>query len=358
MAVSSRERRRLSKSSTNGGRKSSSQSSERRKCSNQRNNHDDCSRRPSSVPPPSSPPAQHNGDDDEEEQEEEHDHVHLGLKRRTGSDLSVSSLPSHATSPVEVFIARGALTDESGTESDLQTGSQYSYAHLGTDRVSGGFRSLVSCLVPGIKSGKNQRRRRHDRDDHTLIQQDAEDLRRSEEKNGSCPIHPPPPSVCSSESRSRSRRSYRLRGLSTTPELDPPSPCSHSKERSESRFNQGDDPVPPDVMNGPRSNIDNDNVFVYESNEGIGINTSSGEKTRRRRKETLESSSSEGKKEIAPRTGHLAVNQVMNVDLFIPTQMVTPPSPLPLDQCKSSFSSSFLPPSPLQDECPGSSGSK
>lgn len=347
MAVSSRERRRLSKSS-DVGRKSSSHSSERarRRCSNPRHI-DNEPRRPSSVPPPASPTAQDHHDEDDGDDD---GHIDRGLKRRTGSELSVSSLPS-TTSPVEVFIARGALTDESGADSNFESGSQHSYAHFGPgNRVTGGFRSLVSCLVPNIKKSKSKRRHRRKRN-HNLIQHEDEDLHDSK-GNQSCPVHPPPPSVCSSGSRSQS---YRHRGLSTTPEVDA-SVCSRSTDKSPCCQRSGDPPV----GNGPNYINDKSNVFadknnidsrILESNpvssdpiESIGV---------RRRNE-----SGKEEKEVvqSSRKGHLTVNQVKNVDLFIPAQMVTPPSPQPLDQCKSSFSSSFLP-SPLQDECPGSSSS-
>lgn len=46
-----------------------------------------------------------------------------GQLQRSGSELSISSLPS-TTSPVEVYIARGALTDESEYESDLDNKNQ------------------------------------------------------------------------------------------------------------------------------------------------------------------------------------------------------------------------------------------
>lgn len=46
-----------------------------------------------------------------------------GGLQRSGSELSISSLPS-STSPVEVYIARGALTDESEYESDVDNKNQ------------------------------------------------------------------------------------------------------------------------------------------------------------------------------------------------------------------------------------------
>lgn len=69
-----------------------------------------------------------------------------GTLERSGSELSISSLPS-TTSPVEVYIARGALTDESEYESDadnkqqlqqtanlnnLEKSSQHANSHVGS----------------------------------------------------------------------------------------------------------------------------------------------------------------------------------------------------------------------------------
>lgn len=65
----------------------------------------------------------------EKEKEKEEDEEKLnGKLERSGSELSISSLPS-TTSPVEVYIARGALTDESEYESDLENNKQLNLAN-------------------------------------------------------------------------------------------------------------------------------------------------------------------------------------------------------------------------------------
>lgn len=139
------------------------------------------------------------------------------VRSRSGSELSIASLPS-TSSPVEVFIARGALTDESDVDMDLlhsiaaRTVSETSFQERG--RVSGGLRSLVSCLVPGISYQKSSRNRsnRKKRTHKSLNKQIPTAI--SMEFSDNFKDHLIPASVYSAGSDSRSRR----KGLSTSPE--------------------------------------------------------------------------------------------------------------------------------------------
>ena len=192
----------------------------------------------------------HRQDDDDNDQDEEDevddddhpdgdpvhqvlncDHIHCltHLKTRSASELS-TSLPASTTSPVEVYIARGALTDE---ESDGEQQFDFAltrhhhhhrhhhHSHNSSSplppqrtlsdqsldsrgRVSDGLRSLVSCLVPGI----SYQRRRHKRQRGAPLTQQP-----SVTSNEHFQAH----STCTgSTSRSTSRN--QRRGLSTSPE--------------------------------------------------------------------------------------------------------------------------------------------
>lgn len=139
------------------------------------------------------------------------------VRSRSGSELSIASLPS-TSSPVEVFIARGVLTDESDLDFDLlhamppKTPSEGSFTERG--RVSGGLRSLVSCLVPGISYQKNSRTRSHRKKrPHESLNKPISTAISMEFSDNFKDQHIPA-SVYSAESDSRSRR----KGLSTSPE--------------------------------------------------------------------------------------------------------------------------------------------
>lgn len=145
---------------------------------------------------------------------------------RSSSVTSVASLPS-STSPVEVFIAHGALTDESDVDFDLlhsiaaRTPSELSFGERG--RVSGGLRSLVSCLVPGIsyqKTGRSVRshrkRSRNSKTQQTVSNQIAPAV--SMDFSDNFKDHHISGSVHSTRSSSRSHASRKNNGLSTSPE--------------------------------------------------------------------------------------------------------------------------------------------
>lgn len=145
-----------------------------------------------------------------------------------GSELSIASLPS-TSSPVEVFIARGALTDESEApesddeECEPRAASEHVNGGPGSKGRSGGLRSLVSCLVPGISVSSSKKKQKHRRERF--------DCKRKKH------FQPYTNSSCSSRSQSRSR-SYHHRGLSTSPEPDACEPgqaknneCSSKREK-------------------------------------------------------------------------------------------------------------------------------
>jgi len=73
---------------------------------------------------------------EDQETQEEDEHLKSMVRSRTGSNLSISSLSSY--SPVEVYIARGALTDESDVELD----GQFSLLNQSHHRH---YTSLFSC---------------------------------------------------------------------------------------------------------------------------------------------------------------------------------------------------------------------
>ncbi|KAI1285259.1 hypothetical protein HDE_11907 [Halotydeus destructor] len=167
--------------------------------------------------------------EDREEKEEKREERSVSPKpafrKRSGSDLSISSLPS-TSSPVEVYIARGALTDESDMEGDDHHHHHSHQAHRGPDHhdsnphhrghrrysdemadstigVSGGLRSLVQCLVPGMSSRKKYAH-------HNKVS--CSSGRRKKH------FRPYTNSSCSSRSGTPHSREYRRRGLSVTPE--------------------------------------------------------------------------------------------------------------------------------------------
>src|SRR5699024_1566532 len=65
------------------------------------------------------------------------------LLERTGSDLSISSLPS-SSSVAEVYIGRSVLTDESDIDSETER-SLEANSKVGNSRQ--GLRSLVACFI-------------------------------------------------------------------------------------------------------------------------------------------------------------------------------------------------------------------
>lgn len=151
---------------------------------------------------------------------------------RSSSELSVTSLPctsrpdSCHSSPVHVYIARGALTDEeSDVELDLvqsiaaRTPSEISFGERG--RVSGGLRSLVSCLVPGISYQKTNGNRSHRKRTHKCRVQQSHTKQQqictavSMEFSDNFKDHHFHGSVYSTRSNSRS---CKYKGLSTSPE--------------------------------------------------------------------------------------------------------------------------------------------
>ena len=147
--------------------------------------------------------------------------VHLD-KNKFGSQLSISSLPS-TTSPCEVFIARGALTDESeldesdddydDDEDDVSDDNFSRPIRTPKHTLRSDLRSLVLCLV---------RRKRHKN----------KPSKSEENKKGTDAFIN---SSRSNSSRSRNRTKhyvYKNRGLSETPELKVSSYCSHCHSSS------------------------------------------------------------------------------------------------------------------------------
>ena len=178
-------------------------------------------RRSSSLPAPSDTAARDQCDEICESQQAEGSAAGQEPGSRSGSELSVASLPS-TTSPVEVFIARGALTDESDVDFDLlhsiaaRTPSELSFGERG--RVSGGLRSLVSCLVPSISYQKTSGGRSHRKRTRTCKPQQRRIAAAvSMEFSDNFKDHHFPGSVYSTRSNSRSR-SCKYKGLSTSPE--------------------------------------------------------------------------------------------------------------------------------------------
>ncbi|RWS31792.1 CAP-GLY domain containing linker-like protein 5, partial [Leptotrombidium deliense] len=142
----------------------------------------------------------------ERKKDEEFSHP---LKYRYGSELSISSLPS-TSSPIEVYIARGALTDESELESDTEFGLIEENV---CEKRGGGLRSLVSCLVPSISSKKKSK-----------VKMVKGEVHKKKRKQFALTA-----SSCSS--RSQSRGDQKRRGLSTSPEMDE-SHCSYCHSSS------------------------------------------------------------------------------------------------------------------------------
>lgn len=83
--------------------------------------------------------------------DEEDDLKLNGTLQRSGSELSISSLPS-TTSPVEVYIARGALTDESDWESDLDNNDQKMHHSNNTNKLDKGSQALKSHAGSHVSS--------------------------------------------------------------------------------------------------------------------------------------------------------------------------------------------------------------
>ena len=166
---------------------------------------------------------------------------------RTGSNLSISSLPS-TSSPVEVYIARGALTDESDVETvdlfqnhhhQVSSNKQRPPSDVSLEergRVSGGLRSLVSCLVPGISYDRKRKKSksRHTSRPTSLMTNNNTTTTMSQRRHQRLPsisrgfsddFHPDSPE-CSSASNSKTtsrltsknNRHNNHRGLSTSPD--------------------------------------------------------------------------------------------------------------------------------------------
>ena len=219
-SFSTAERRRRRKDS----RKCSSQSGERRRRKSSSSASRLEPRRPSSVPPAPTAP---------ENQEDGQDVSPCLLRNRTGSERSISSLPS-TSSAAEVYIARGALTDESDVETDVEGTRSEVHSNLASrsGAMSSGLRSLVSCLVPGISYSKRKAQHRHHHRrkphiHHHIYNQEnhGRTANGDENKNPAVAVRkgpeievflPPPPSECSSD-KCHSNRSLKRRGLSTSP---------------------------------------------------------------------------------------------------------------------------------------------